>query len=164
MAVYQYCTPEWLEESARIYRSSPDLQKKLEKLTAKVCYLVKADPAWGIEKDIIFGSYIDKGEMVKLAFFSEEDARKKADFLLGATPQEWKSILRKERKFVTDFMTGKITLEHGSKVGALGLAPYANDAVNALTQVEIQFPDEMSPDELAEYRSHMEEFRAELGV
>jgi hypothetical protein len=36
--------------------------------------------------------------------------------------------------------------------------------VDLLTQVDLQFPDEMSPEELAAYRSHFEEFRTELGV
>ena len=87
-----------------------------------------------------------------------------ADFILSATPQEWKKLLRKENKFVTDFMLGRIKLEHGSKVAVLSLAPHSHTVIDALTQVEIQFPDEMSEQELIDYRSHMEAFRAELNV
>ena len=61
-------------------------------------------------------------------------------------------------------MLGKITLEQGSKVGILGVAPHSNTFVDALTQKELLFPDEMSPDELEEYRAYMKSFRAELGV
>ena len=61
-------------------------------------------------------------------------------------------------------MLGRIKLEMGSKVGIVGLAPYANTLVDALTQVAIQFPDEMSEDELSKYKAHMEEFRGNLGV
>ena len=60
------------------------------------------------------------------------------------------------------FMLGKIKLEHGSKVGVLGVAPHANNLVDALTS--LQFPDELSAEELAQYRSQMEVFRARLGV
>ena len=81
-----------------------------------------------------------------------------------ATPQEWKKILRKENKFLTDFMLGKITLEQGTKVGVLGLAPYANSFVDALTQVELRFPDELTAQELEEYRAYVRDFRARLGV
>ena len=84
--------------------------------------------------------------------------------MIGATPQVWKKILRKERKFLTDFMLGSIRLEQGSKVGVLGLAPHANNIVDILTQIELQFPDELSAEELAEYRLQMEDFRANLGV
>jgi putative sterol carrier protein len=65
---------------------------------------------------------------------------------MSATPQEWKKILRKENKFLTDFMLGKIKLERGSKVTVLGLAPHAPTLVEALSEIELQFPDEMSPD------------------
>jgi putative sterol carrier protein len=164
MAAYQWCTPEWLEESAEHYRSKPEFEQKLRKLSVKVCFRVKADPSWGIDKDILFGTAVDAGKLTKIGFFSEEDAKKEADYILSATPEEWKKILRKESKFLGDFMLGRIKLEMGSKVGIVGLAPYANTLVDALTQVEIQFPDEMSEDELSKYKAHMEEFRGNLGV
>jgi putative sterol carrier protein len=125
---------------------------------------VKAEPAWGIDKDIIFGMFIDKGELTRIAFFAEEDALKEAEYVISATPQEWKKLLRKQSKFLTDFMLGKIKLDHGSKVGVLGVAPHANTVVDILTQVDLQFPDEMSAEELATYRANFEEFRANLGV
>lgn len=164
MAVFQYCTPEWLEQIQRTYDSNPSLQESLKTLTIKLCYRVKGDPDWGIDEDIIFGSFFEAGKLTKLAFFKEEDARKEADFILSTTPQEWKKLLRKRSKFVTDFMLGKIKLEMGSRVGILGIAPHANKIVNAITQFEVQFPDEMLPEEIANYRFHMQEFRSRLGV
>jgi hypothetical protein len=164
MTVCQYCTPEWLEESDKNYKQNPNFKERLKKLTIKVCYRVKAEPAWGIDDDIIFGMFFDHGELTKIAFLDEEEALSEAEFVLGAAPQEWKRLLRKEGKFVTDFMLGKVALEQGSKVGVLGLAPNADTIIEALTQVELQFPDEMSEDELDRYRSRMVEFREELGV
>ncbi|MDH4267175.1 MAG: hypothetical protein OEW45_16210 [Deltaproteobacteria bacterium] len=164
MVKCQYCTPDWFEESARLYRANPSFPEKLKKLSEKVCYRVKAEPAWGIDQDIIFGTFIEAGKLTKLAFLSEEEAKREANYIMAATPQEWKKILRKESKFLTEFMLGKIKLEKGSKVTVLGLAPHAPTLVEALTQVEIQFPDEMSPDELAKYKSRLEEFRKNLGV
>ena len=125
---------------------------------------MKAEPAWGIEQDIIFGAVVSQEKLEELAFFSETVSKERAEFIMAATPQECKKILRKEKKFLTDFMLGKITLEQGNKVGVLGLAPYANAFINAFTQVELQFPDELSDEELIEYRSYMSKFRTELGV
>ena len=164
MAACQYCTPQWLEESRKGYQSNPEFKEKLKKLSVKICYRVKAEPAWGIDQDIIFGMFVDQGELTKIAFFSEEDAFNQAEYVISATPQEWKKLLRKQSKFVTDFMLGKIKLEHGSKVGVLAVAPHANTVVDVLTQVDLQFPDEMSADELSVYRTHFEQFRADLGV
>ena len=164
MTKCQYCTPEWLEESGRMYRSNPDLEGKLKKISAKVCFRVKGEPAWGIEKDIIFGTFIEEGKLKKIGFFGEEDAKQEAEYIMAATPQEWKKILRKENKFLADFMLGRIKLEKGNKVAILGLAPYAPLLVEALTQVQIQFPDEMSGEELTKYRATMEEFRKNMNV
>ncbi len=102
MLKYRYCTPEWLEESARIYRSTSHFEEKLKKLSEGVCFRVKAEPAWGIDPDILFGAFVEAGKLAKLAFFSEEAAKREANYIMSATPQEWKKILRKENKFLTD--------------------------------------------------------------
>ena len=164
MATVRYCTPEWLEKCADGYRATPKFKEAFKKLTISVFFQIEAEPDWGIDEAIIFGSTVDKGDLIDLAFFSGEEAKEKAEFILGATPQEWKQLLRKEKKFITDFMLGKITLIQGSKVGVLSIAPHADNFVAALTQFELQFPDEMSAEELEAYRAHISEFRARLGV
>jgi hypothetical protein len=164
MEVIRYCTPEWLSESARLYRENPKFQQELSKVTTKVFYRITAEPAWGLDQDILFGAIVEKGILHELKFFSFQEAKQIAEFILSATPQEWKKILRKENKFVTDFLLGKIALEQGSKVGVLGIAPYANHFINALTQFELKFQDELSPEEVEEYRSYANDFRARLGV
>jgi hypothetical protein len=164
MTAHQFCTPGWLKESARIYKAKPDAKDKLKKLTAKICYRVKSDPDWGISEDIIFCAFLEKGELRTLNFFTEGEAFQAAEYLMAATPRAWKRILRKEREFVTDLMLGKINLELGTKVGMLGLALYVSDILDCLTQVDLQFPDEMSADELATYRSKMETFRHAKGT
>lgn len=164
MPVVRYCTPEWLQASAEGYRSNPKLQQALGKLTLSVCYLVRAEPDWGIDQDILFGSVIREGQLEKLDFYSAEDARDQVEFVLAATPQEWKKLLRRENKFVTDFMLGRVALEQGSKVGVLAVAPHSNSLIQMLTQADLQFPDEMTPEELAAYRAHVEAFRREKGV
>ena len=159
-----YCTPEWLEESARIYRATPGFQEALKKVTTHVCYRITAEPDWGIEPDIIFGISVTEGALNDLRFYSEEEAREKAEFIMSATPQEWKLILRKEHKFLTDFTLGKIKLEQGNKVVVFKLAPHANTIVDTLTQVNLQFQDELSLQQLEEYRQYVPQFRARLGV
>lgn len=159
-----YCTPEWLEESARIYRATPGFEEALKKLTASVCYRVKAEPDWGMDSDLIFGLMVTAGVLNDLRFFSEDEAREKAEFVMAATPQEWKLILRKEHKFITDFTLGKVKLEQGSKVGVFKVAPYANTIIDVLTQVNLQFQDELSPQQIDEYREYAVQFRSRLGV
>jgi putative sterol carrier protein len=164
MTTVQYCTPEWFQQVAKLYQDRPDLQDDLAKFSYKVSYKIKADPAWGIEQDIIFAFYVDKGHITSLGFISPEQAAAESEFILTATPQEWKKLLRGESKFVTDFVLGKVLLEKGSKVTVLGVAPYSTPLIKTLTLVDLQFPDEMTPEELEQYKAYHKEFRARLGI
>jgi hypothetical protein len=159
-----YCTPEWLEESLKIYRATSRFQEALKKVTTRICYRVTAEPDWGIDSDFIFGAVVTEGVMDDLRFFSESEAKENAEFVMAATPQEWKLILRKEHKFLTDFTLGKIKLEQGSKVGVFGLAPYANVFIDALTQVNLKFQDDFTPQQVNEYREYASQFRSRLDV
>lgn len=159
----RYGSPEWLEESAKLYRATDRFQTALNKVTTKIIYRIKAEPAWGIEKDILFGAAVEKGKLLELSFYSEKVAKEKAEFILAASPQVWKGILRKENKFITEFMLGNVKLESGSKPGLLKITPYANHFVDALTQFELQFPDEMSPKELEVYRVDLSELQENIG-
>lgn len=160
----RYCSPEWLEESAKVYRSIPRFEEALKKVTTKIFYRITAEPAWGIEKDIVFGAVVEAGKLLDLNYYSESEAKKTASFILAATPQVWKGIIRKEKKFITEFMLGKVTLEEGSKPGLLKITPYANHFIDALSQFEIQFPDEMSADELEAFRVELSSYRENSGV
>ena len=162
MTTCLYCTPEWLAETSALYPQNPKFKERLRKLTIKMAYRIKAEPAWGIDKDIIFCLFFDAGDLARIEFLTEEQAAQEAEYILSATPQEWKRLLRREGKFVTDFMLGKVSLEQGSRVGILGVAPYADSVVEALTQVTLRFPDELTADELEEYRANMQTFRQEL--
>jgi hypothetical protein len=159
-----YCTPEWLEESAKKYRESSRYQEALKRVTTRILYRVTAEPAWGIDADFIFGADVTKGVLNELRFYSEQEAKEKAEYIMAASPQEWKLILRKDHKFLTDFMLNKIKLEQGSKVGVLGLAPYADVFIDAVTQVNLQFQDELSPQEVSDYRNYASQFRSKLGI
>ena len=164
MTTCLYCTPEWLTETAARYPQNPKLKEQLRKLTIKLAYRIEAEPAWGIDKDIIFCMFFDAGDLIRTEFLTEELAAQEVEYILSATPQEWKRLLRREGKFVTDFVLGKVSLEQGSRVGILGVAPYADTVVEALTQVTLRFPDELTEGELDSYRTKMRTFRQELVV
>lgn len=159
-----YCTPEWLEESARMYQATPRFSEALKRLSARVFYRITAEPEWGIDADFIFGAVVVEGALDELRFFSEDETMQKAEFVLAASPQEWKLILRKTHKFLTDFTLGKIKLEQGSKVGVFKLAPHADTFIEVLTQVNLQFQDELSPQQVEEYREYASQFRSRLGI
>jgi hypothetical protein len=76
MAIVQYCTPEWLEVCAKNYQESAKLQKAFEKLDLKVCFLIRSEPEWGIDEDILFAVYFNHGALERMSFISIEDAER----------------------------------------------------------------------------------------
>jgi hypothetical protein len=159
-----YCTPEWLEECARVYHEKPFYQEAFKKLSVRIFYRVIADPSWGFDRDFIFGADLTRGVLNELRFYTEDETKAKAEFVMAATPQEWKLVLRREHKFLTDFMLGKIRLELGSKVGVLGIAPYADTFINLLNEIPLKFQDELNPQQLEDYREYTTVFRSKLGI
>lgn len=164
MGNIRYCTPEWLEAMKAAFDTNPEYEEKLKKLTTKVGWLIRADPEWGIDSDIIFCTSLTAGKLEDIGFYSEDEARSTMEFIVAATPQDWKKLLRRENKFLTNFMLGKVTLEHGSRVGMLSLVPYTDTVMDLLTEVDLQFQDEMSDEELDAYQEKMVAYRAEHGV
>ena len=162
MAEYIYPSPEWLAESAKRYGA--DFENKLKKLSGHYVYRIKAEPAWGLDKDLMMCAVIENGKLLRLEHCSEEEAKRDADFILAAEVRTWKRILRKLDKFVGAFMAQRIKLEKGNTVKVLGLAPHANTLVESLTQVDLKFPDELDPQALESFKASLADFRAAKGV
>ncbi len=76
-------------------RLSTDLTKvrKRAQKNHHVIYMrIKSEPSWGIAEDMIFGAAVENGVLLELGFVPETEAKSKAEFILTATPQEWKSV------------------------------------------------------------------------
>ncbi|MFH0788238.1 MAG: hypothetical protein V2B13_11575 [Pseudomonadota bacterium] len=162
MAEFIYPSPEWLAESTNRYGA--DFEKKLKKLSGYYVYRIKAEPSWGLDKDLMMCSVLENGKLLRLEHCSEEDAKRDADFILAAEVKTWKQILRKLDKFVGAFLGKRIKLEKGNAEKALGLAPYANILVDSLTQVDLKFPDELDAPALENFKTSLAYFRAAKGL
>ena len=156
-----YPMPEWLDESAKLYDTT--FENKLSKLSGHYAYRIEAEPSWGIEKDLMQCCILDAGKLIALKFYTEEEAQG-ADFIMAASAKAWKNILTKADTFVGAFMARRIKLEKGNAVKALALGPYASTVVDFLTQVELRFPDDLSPEEFEAFKGSFAEYRAKAGV
>ncbi len=161
-----YVTPEWLEAVGENYRSNPDNETKIFKgMTLFLTFRVQADPKFGLDEAIDFGTHIVDGVLQDDSVLtSKEDSEKKADFILTATPPIWKRLIRKEEGFISSFMTGKITLDKGEAPKVIALASKSPALVDTFYKVDTEWPDDMSPERLEEYRAQVKEFRERLGV
>ncbi len=98
------------------------------------------------------------------AFLSEEEARSKSLYIVSATPERWKNILLKKEGFVSNFMTGRVKLDQGSKVKFIPLGGKAPALIDNFYKVDTQWPDEMSSSELEAWKAEVKAFRDSLNV
>ena len=161
-----YATPEWIAAVGDNYRANPENQNKIFKgMTIFLSFLIQADPKFGLDKDLYFGTHVEDGVLQDdSVIMSKEDAEKKADFILAAPPKTWKRLIQKEEGFVSSFMTGKITLAKGEAPKIIALASKSPALVDAFNKVDTEWPDNMSPQRLEEYKAQVKEFRERLGV
>jgi hypothetical protein len=76
----------------------------------------------------------------------------------------WKKLIKKEQGFVSSFMTGKIKLDKGSRARIIGLASKSGPLIETFYKVDTEWPDEMSPQRLEEYKAQVKGFREKLKV
>jgi len=161
-----YATPEWVAAMAENYRANPENQNKTFKgMTIFLTFRIQANPTFGLDEDICFGTHLEDGALQDdSTLMSKEDAERKADFILSAPPSVWKRVIQKEEGFVAAFMTGKIKLDKGEAAKIIALAAKSPAVVDAFNKTDTEWPDEMSPQRLEEYKAQVREFRERLGV
>jgi len=161
-----YATPEWLEAVGKNYKANPDNQNKTFKgMNIFLSFRVLADPKLGIDKDIYFSLHLEDGALQDdSVLLSKGDAEEKSDFVLGATPQAWKKVIRKQQGFVSAFMTNKIKLDKGLAPRILSLASKSAAVIEPFYKVDTEWPDDMSPQRLEQYKAQVKEFRERLKV
>jgi putative sterol carrier protein len=98
------------------------------------------------------------------ALLSKEDAEKKSDFVLAASPEIWKKLIQKRQGFISLVMTKKIKLDKGMAPKLLSLAPKSGPLIELFNKVVTEWPDEMSPERLEQYKAQVKDFRERLRV
>ena len=142
MSKFQVFSSAWLEENDRLYKDNKELQDVLKKLTVKMAYRTIADPDWGIDEDILWCTFFEKGELTKMCVLTQAEVDNEADFLLAAKPEVWAKLLRRKAKFGTELTIGRVKVTQGSKLGVMKVAPYSKHVITLLTQADTSFPDE----------------------
>ena len=151
---------------ARNYRANPaNANKTFKGMSLFVVFGNIAEPDLGIDKSIYHRAHIEDGVLIgDAAHLSREEAEGKADFILTAPVAVWKSVIQKKEAFVSAFMTGRIKLEKGYAPKIIQLGPKSPALVETFNNIETEWPDEMSPERLEQYRAQMNEFRSRLGI
>lgn len=159
-----YATPQWLDAVGKNYSANPENQNKHFKgMNIYLTFRILADPNLGIDEDIYFSVHVEEGALQDdSAIISKEEAERKSDFILSATPQIWKKLICKQQGFVSAFMTNKIKLDKGMAPKILALASKSGALIEPFYQVDTEWPDEMSPQRLEQYKALIRELRERL--
>lgn len=160
-----YVTPEWLVQAGNNYRANPENEKTFKGMNIFLTFRVTEDAKFGLHKDIFFAMHLENGVLQPdSALLSKADAFARSDFVVSATPEVWKAVIRKQKGFIAAFMTGKIKLDKGNPTRMVSLASKSSAVVEAFNKIDTEWPDEMSPQRLSEYEAYVSEFRQKLGV
>jgi putative sterol carrier protein len=154
MAQVKYLTPEYME-AVTVAFQDPQAIKALEKLTTKLAWRVKAEPSWGLDQDIMYAAEIKAGVISPLHYVTEEEAKSFAEFFMVAKPETWKKIDTGKADFAAQLVMQKVKLGKGSMMQMMKLAPYSKDMNKVMMTLDVLYPDQMSPDVLADYRKTM---------
>ena len=161
-----YVAPEWVAQAGINYSANPDNANKTFKgMNIFLTFRVLADPGFGLEEDVYFAMHLENGFLQPdSTLLSKDDAFAKSDFVVSAKPEVWKSVIKKQKGFVSSFMTAKIKLDKGNATRMVSLASKSPAVVDAFYRIDTEWPDEMSPQRLQEYKDSVAEFRRRLGV
>jgi putative sterol carrier protein len=161
-----YATPQWLEAVGKNYKANPDNQNKTFKgMNIYLSFRILAESTLGIDKDIYFSLHLEDGALQDdSVLISQAVAEEKSDFVLSATPQAWKKVIRKQQGFVSAFMTNKIKLDKGLAPRILSLASKSGAVIEPFYKVDTEWPDEMSPQRLEQYRAELKDIREKLKI
>lgn len=162
-----YPMPEWLKAVAENYRANPDNQSKFFKgWSYFFTYHVLADGKFGLEKDIYFASHIEDAVLQdddSTRLISPEEARRRSDFIVSAPPDLWKKLIQKKESFMAQFMWGNVKLEQGDARTLISLGSRAPALIDNFYKVDTEWPDEMPPERLEEYKARMKQILDSLG-
>lgn len=87
------------------------------------------------------------------SLLSKEDVEKNSSFILTATPSVHKRVIKKEVGSVSVFVTNKAKLNKGSATKVMGLATRIPAVAGDFNKIATEWPDEMSPQRLQEYKA-----------
>lgn len=162
-----YATPEWATRVIEAYNSNPEYAEKVFKgMTLNVVFKSEQAPEHGLDDEKFFCLKLEDGVLKEgSGLISKKEALETADFILAAKWTLWKDIIQRRESFVTNFMTGSMKLDKGEASKVLALTPTVPAVVDIFEAAsgDIAWPDEMSPEELEEYRDYEKEITKKLG-
>jgi len=153
-------TPEWQKIAAGVFREDPQFERAFKIVNGAYLFEIQADKALGIESDICILNEVQNGELVKDGFgLASEESRKLATWVVNGNYAIWKRVLTGKEVFIQAFMAGNIKLVQGDFAGLMRIAAQGTKLPQIFTRNESKWPDELTPEELEDYKAQFKAWK-----
>ncbi len=155
-------TPEWIAEYERIVQNDAPYKEAAATWEGSVIIHILAKPEIGLDEDIYLWMDLWHGDCNYMRLVPK-DVGEAGDFVITGEFDRWKSVMAKELDPVKGMMQGKLKLK-GDLPTIVRAVRAAQRLVELTGEVPTKFLDELSPDEMANFRTVVTALRAEFGV
>jgi putative sterol carrier protein len=155
-------SPEWVAQ----YESSvqnDDLYKEAAKdWEGSVVVHVQAAPELGVDEDIYLFMDLWHGDCRSMRLVPK-DAGEAGDFVITGSMERWLQVARKQLDTIKGMMQGKLKLK-GDLPTIVRAVRAAARLVDLIADLNTIYPDELTPEQIEEFRGWIVPLREEFGI
>ncbi len=132
---------EWTAAYKQAINDDPEYKTAGAEWTAgPLAFVVKAEPAVGLDEDTAFVLDVHQGEC-RDAYIADMDKAQQQPFMITGSYQQWKAVIRKELDPIKAMMQGKLKLK-GNLPMIVRFVKAAQVLVENASKIDTNFLDE----------------------
>ncbi len=159
---YILATPEWVHEYMKKINEDGKYREVGKKWASDLALGVGAKPEAGIDEEIFLLLVLSEGEC-KDAKLVPKEAAEAAPYLMSGSYDIWRKVVRGEAEALKSVMRGEMSLK--GDLGKIMKYVAATKRLGDLSgSFEASWPEELSSEDLEEFRASFNELRVQLGL
>jgi putative sterol carrier protein len=159
---YMLGTPEWVYKYKQVINKDKEYKKVGKAWDTVMAMGIGAKPEYGVYEDLHLKLCLSAGECTEAKLVPIEAADEAPYFMSGAY-ELWQSIVRGEKEALKATIQGEMTLR-GDLAKVMKYVGAAKRLGQLAGSFEAKWPEDLSPEELEEYKTDFNELRAQLGI
>jgi putative sterol carrier protein len=163
---YMVLSPEWASEMEEKIQNDERYKAVAKTWEGSVTLVFKADSASGLDADLFVFMDLWHGQCHSVKMVPG-DLGRSADYVLEASYERWKRVLKKDLNVVKEIATNKLKLVPFNFKKAAKLASAAQAAIRLVDlagEVSDKFPDESEPEAFLAFKAFLEELKTNFGI
>lgn len=160
---YIYFSPEWIGEWEKTLQADPVYKSvALPDWEGAVVLHIQKNPEYGVDQDIYvyLDLWHDECRSIRLV---PAEVGQKAAYVIAGSIDRWMAVGRKQLDPVKGMMQGKLKLKGNLPAIVRAIKP-ALRLVEISAEVGGKMPDELSPQEIEDFRNMIQELTAKFSI